>query len=113
MTISGEVPAVVECKRLGPGSRIDVETKSRHYLIECLGGNQIRVSGHPTLCPEPKPGWLQGSVDHEGAFDNGMITPGKRLVFFLNDSGPVTTSRVIRVNVEKAEPVLPPSGSVH
>ncbi len=102
MTISGEVPAIVECKSLVPGSRIDVETKSRHYFIECLGGNQIKISGHPQLCPNPKAGWLQGSVDHEGLFDSGIITPGKRLVFFLNDSGPVTTSKILTVHVDEA-----------
>lgn len=38
---------LVECKSLERGSLIDVETKSRHYQIECLGGDRIRISGHP------------------------------------------------------------------
>jgi hypothetical protein len=38
---------LVDCKSLAQGSLIDVETKSRHYWIECLGGNAIRISGHP------------------------------------------------------------------
>ena len=38
---------LVDSHSLAPGSRIDVETKSRHYQIECLGGNAIRISGHP------------------------------------------------------------------
>jgi len=35
--------AGVDLNSLRPGSMIDVETKSRHYHIECLGGDKIRV----------------------------------------------------------------------
>ena len=35
---------LVDCNSLAPGSRIDVETKSRHYQIECLGGNALPIS---------------------------------------------------------------------
>ena len=38
---------MVDCQNLTPGSLLDVETKTRHYKIECLGGNKIRISGHP------------------------------------------------------------------
>ena len=40
-------------EKLSPGSQIDVETKSHHYHIECLGGNAIRIHGHPEYCPMP------------------------------------------------------------
>lgn len=49
------------------GSLVDVETKSRHYHIEFLGGNAIRISGHPEYCPHPESAQLQGSIDEEGA----------------------------------------------
>jgi hypothetical protein len=54
---------LVDCKSLLRGSLIDVETKSRHYRIECLGGNAIRIAGHPEYCPNPVPAQLHGSVD--------------------------------------------------
>ncbi len=105
MTISSEVldgPEVhegVELKSLRPGSLIDVETVSRHYHIEFLGGEALRISGHPKYCPVPVPAHLQGSV----------VEPGMRLLLFLNDSHPIITSKVVSVHVdppEAAEPSL-------
>jgi hypothetical protein len=87
---------------LAPGSILDVETKSRHYRIECLGGNSVRISGHPELCPNPTPAFLQGALDHEGMLDAGTIGLGKRLMFILNDKRPVTTSKILKVHVDKS-----------
>jgi hypothetical protein len=80
---------------------IDVETKSRHYRIEYLGGTSIRVSGHPQYCPEPVPASLQGSVDQEGVLELGFIGCGMRMIFLLDDTHPITTSRVLHVRVEQ------------
>jgi len=98
---------VVDCKSLARGSLIDVETKSRHYRIECLGGNAIRISGHPEYCPELVPAQLQGSVDKECVFELGLIGRGMRLTFLLNEHLPVTTSRVLRVHVDQPKAVQP------
>lgn len=98
---------------LAPGSRIDVETKSRHYLIECLGGNSVRISGHPEYCPEPVAAQLQGSVDREGSLELGFIGRGMRMMFLIGDHRPVTTSRVLSVHVEPAKPDPDLATSVH
>ena len=42
---------LIDCKNLTRGSFIEVETASRHYRIECLGGSAVRISGHPDYCP--------------------------------------------------------------
>jgi hypothetical protein len=97
MTISAEL---LDLNNLGPSASIDVETKSRHYKIECLDGNAIRISGHPEYCPEPVPAWLHGSIDREGVLEFGMIGRGMRLVFLLDEPRrPVTTSKVLHVHV--------------
>jgi len=99
MTISTEL---LDVNNLGPASSIDVETASRHYEIECLGGNAIRISGHPEYCPEPVPAWLHGSIDREGVLEFGVIGRGKRLVFLLDEPRrPVTTSKVLHVHVRQ------------
>jgi hypothetical protein len=90
----------LNCNDLAPGSLIDVETKSRHYKIECLGGTAIRVSGHPDYCPEPMPASLQGSVDKEGTLEPGFINCGMRMILVLNDVRPITTSSILSVRVE-------------
>ncbi|MEO8098066.1 MAG: hypothetical protein ABI811_10225 [Acidobacteriota bacterium] len=92
--------AIVDLKNLIPGALLDVETKSRHYLIECLGGNEIRISGHPDYCPQPVSALLQGSIDKNGVLESGLIERGSRLMFFL-DSRPVTTSQIVSVHVNR------------
>jgi hypothetical protein len=96
---------LLDCKDLMPGSLIDVETKSRHYRIEFLGGNSIRVSGHPEFCPDPVIANLQGSLDQDGCLEVGFIVCGMKLIFMLGGDRPVTTSRVVHVNVEQPERV--------
>ena len=105
---------LVDCNSLAPGSRIDVETKSRHYQIECLGGNAIRISGYPEYCPNPVPAWLHGSLDQEGVLEFGLIGRGMRFLFLLNHGRPVTTSRVLRVQVDPPAVIQPAtSPSIH
>jgi hypothetical protein len=105
---------LVDCSNLVPGSLIDVETKSRHYRIECLGGNAIRISGHPEYCPDPVPAQLHGSVNKEGDLELGLIGRGMRLKFFLNERLPITTSKVLHVHVDQPKAALSKSSpSIH
>ena len=92
---------LLDCKSLIPGSMIDVETTSRHYHIEYLGGNSIRVSGHPEFCPDPVPASLHGSLDQDGCLEQGCIACGMKLIFVLDGDHPITTSRVMHVSVEQ------------
>jgi hypothetical protein len=100
---------LVDCKSLARGSVIDVETKSRHYRIECLGGHAIRISGHPEYCPVPVAAQLHGSVDKEGVLELGLVGRGMRMMFLLNERRPVTTSRVLHVHVDQPKVVQPQS----
>jgi hypothetical protein len=95
----------VDFASLPAGSRLDVETKNRHYSIECLGGKSIRISGHPDYCPTPVRGELQGAVSKDGFAELGLIGRGKNIRFLLDDRRPVTTSRVLRVRVKRANSV--------
>jgi hypothetical protein len=104
---------VVDCTSLASGSVIDVETKSRHYRIECLGGNAINISGHPEYCPEPVSARLHGSVGKEGILEFGVIGRGMCLRFMLNEHQPITTTKVVRLRVDQPKPVLNPSSTIH
>jgi len=104
-------PEIVDCNNLERGSLIDVETKSRHYQIECLGGNAIRISGHPKYCPVPIPAEFQGSFDKDGSLELGVIGPGRRLMFWLDEHHHVTTSRVLNVHVDRPSVDQPKSSS--
>jgi len=85
----------VNCAGLPPGSLLEVETRNRRYLIECLGGDAIRISGHPDYCPIPVTGRVMMS---------GLIERGGHLHLLLENQRPMTTSRVTRVRVQAAKP---------
>ena len=105
---------LVDCEGLPPGSLLEVETKNRQYRIECLGGIFIRISGHPEYCPTPVSCQLQGSSDKRGTLEPGLIGRGKYMRFLLDDRRPVTTSRVIRVRVQRPTNIRPNlSSSIH
>ena len=91
---------LLDYQHLEPGSVVEVETKSRHYRIECLGGNSVRISGHPQYCPEPVPAKLEGSLNREGLLDSGLIERGTRMLFMVEDRLPVTTSKVLAFHCE-------------
>jgi hypothetical protein len=104
----------VDLTNLASGVRIDVETRNRHYLIECLGGSAIRISGHPQYCPDPVSGHLQGSSDKSGILEPGLIGRGMYLRFLLDNHVPVTTSRVVSLHVAQiTASVTLMSSSVH
>ncbi len=90
----------VDPQSLPPGSMLDIETRNRRYQIECLGGSRVRICGHPELCPTPAPATLQGSSDKAGLLEP-LISPGRYLQFVLADR-PVTTTRVLKVRVQRA-----------
>jgi hypothetical protein len=83
---------LLDCRSLEPGS-----VTTRHYRIECLGGNSIRISGHPQYCPTPVVAELEGSVTGEGTLEEGVIERGMRLALLIAKHYPMTTSKVVHV----------------
>ena len=102
MNVASELEEV-QCESLASGSVLDVETHTRHYRVECLERDQVRISGHPQFCPEPIPAKIHGSLDREGEFRPGVIAPGMRLLFRAIGNQVVTTSEVTAVRIEKGE----------
>jgi len=105
MMIPCEAMGSVNLKSLAWGSLIDVETKSRHYRIECLGGDTIRISGHPEHCPRPVSAQLKGSINEHGVLELGLIKRGMRIMIRLNEHLSLTTSTVISIQVDQANAV--------
>jgi hypothetical protein len=100
MTETAELLEGVYLSSLHTGSAIDLETKSRHYRIECLERDRIRISGHPQWCPAPVLARLHGSRGGSGEFKAGFIGRGMRLVFQrLDDHIAVTTSEITDIRV--------------
>jgi hypothetical protein len=102
MTETAEHLEGLHLSALNRGSVIDLETKSRHYRMEYLGEDQVRVSGHPKWCPTPIVAQFQGSVRGSGTFQEDFVGRGMHLVFRRCDRIPVTTSEVTDIRVTRA-----------
>jgi hypothetical protein len=88
----------IHVQELAPGAVIGVDTRSHHYRIEYLGGDDIRISGHPSFCPTPIPAQLRGSIGPGGELEVGYVGPGMRMAFRrINEQGGVVTSPVTGV----------------
>jgi hypothetical protein len=95
MTTTTELREGVQLRDLEKGSVIEIETKSRRYAVEYLGGDRVRISGHPGWCPNPVEARLEGSMRNSGAFEEGFVGPGMHVVFQRSDDSlPVTTTEV-------------------
>jgi hypothetical protein len=100
MTNKNELLTGVYLSSLDTGSAVDLETKSRHYRIERLQGDRIRISGHPQWCPKPVLARLHGSRVGSGEFEDGYIGCGMRLVFErLDNHIPIITSEITDIRV--------------
>lgn len=102
---SAEAPQGISLANLRPGSLIDLETRNRHYRIECLDGTAIRISGHPDYCLTPVAARLYGSIGTAGELGLGRIEPGSKVMFFLHGGRPITTSRVMSIRVDQQKPM--------
>jgi hypothetical protein len=88
--------------KLDPGAVLDVETTSRHYTIKYVGGDEILISGHPSLCPLPVRAQLEGSLGSRGEIRLGFLGRGMRLAFRrLTDQLPLITSAIQSIRQER------------
>ena len=93
MTAVSESVEGVYLHDLDPGSVLDVETESRRYKITYVGGDEILISGHPSLCSSPVSAKFLGSLKSSGEIQFGFLGRGMRLAFRrLTDDLPVITS---------------------
>jgi hypothetical protein len=103
--VAAELLEGVHLSKLAEGSVIDLETKSRHYWMEYLGGDRVLVSGHPQWCPTPLVVHLRGSMGASGKFEPDFIGEGMRVVFQrFDDSLPVTTSEAKHIRLGRRRP---------
>ena len=103
MTATSELTDGVTVTSLHPGSILDVQTRNRYYRIECVKGDEVRISGHPSICPVPTAARLVGSSKGIGVLEAGVVRAGMHLVFeLLDESHPVTTSEITGIRVKPA-----------
>jgi hypothetical protein len=100
MRENAELLQGVYLSSLDTGSTIALETRSRHYRIEYLERDQVRISGHPRWCPTPTLARVCGSRGGSDGFEMGYIGCGMRLVFErLDNRISITTSVITDIRV--------------
>ena len=85
---------------LADGAVVDIETQHHHYRLVKRADTHVRISGHPTFCPEPV------EVEVEGSFGGGptlkscpgFIRRGMYLIFKHPLLGWIMTSRILEVH---------------
>jgi len=84
---------------LADGTELEVETKNHHYKIVKGAHTQARISGHPTICPEPVTVEIEGS-SRAGLMElkPGFIGRGMHLAFDHPKYRTVITSRILEIH---------------
>jgi hypothetical protein len=85
---------------LAAGAVVEVETQHHRYTLVKGPGAHVRISGHPTYCPEPVDVQIEGSVGGRPMQGPklGFIGRGMYLVFKHPVYDSVTTSRIREIH---------------
>jgi len=81
---------------LADGAVLDIETQHHHYRLVKRADIHVRISGHPTFCPEPIDVEIEGSIEKGPTLvpKPGFIGRGMHLIMKHPNFGWVTTSRI-------------------
>jgi hypothetical protein len=83
-------------KDLAEGAVVEIETQNHLYRLVKNADTQVRISGHPTYCPEPVDVVVEGSVARGCplAANLGFIGRGMYLVLKHPQFDRITTARI-------------------
>jgi len=85
---------------LADGTALEIQTQHRNYRLIKRADTRVRISGHPTFCPEPVEVDIKGSFGSGPALKShpGFIGRGMHLIFKHPLLGWITTSRILEVH---------------
>ena len=87
----------IDLRELAVGTRLEIQTRHRHYTIEKCDGTRALISGHPTFCPQPVEVEIEGSIGKLGLNPKpGRIERGTYLIFKHPELDRVITTSEIR-----------------
>ncbi len=86
---------------LAAGAVVEIETQHHHYTLVKDADTHVRVSGHPSFCPEPIEMEMEGSIGSGSPFmpNPGFIGRGMYLVLKHPIFDLITTSRIREIHV--------------
>jgi hypothetical protein len=76
------------------GSRLEISTANRVYLLSHVEPGKAEISGHPVYCPTPLRVDLMGTRWLNEAIHDCYITPGMRLQFVDKRARTILTSEI-------------------
>lgn len=86
---------------LATGTVVELDTRHHHYRLVKNGDAHVRISGHPTFCPEPVEVEVEGSIGNAGPVMSkpGFIGMGMRMVMKHPLFDVITTSPIRAIHV--------------
>jgi hypothetical protein len=86
---------------LAAGTVVELDTRHHHYRLVKEGDTHVRISGHPTFCPEPVEVEVEGSIDSASPVmcERGFIGKGMRMVMKHPVFDLITTSAIRAIHV--------------
>jgi hypothetical protein len=81
---------------LPEGAVVEIETQHHNYTLVKHSGRNVRISGHPTICPEPVEMEIEGSLGSGSSSvpNPDFIAPGMYLVLRHPLFNRIVTSRI-------------------
>jgi hypothetical protein len=89
-------PDGISLDDLAEGSVVEIETQHHHYRLVKEANSQVRISGHPTFCPEPVEVKIEGSIENGQPLNANprYIGRGMRLLLRHPQYDLIATSRI-------------------
>jgi len=86
----------VSLEDLPEGAVVEIETQHHNYTLVKHSGTNVRISGHPTICPEPVEMEIEGTIGSGSLSvpNPDFIAPGMYLVLRHPVFNRIVTSRI-------------------
>jgi hypothetical protein len=91
----------IDLNDLAAGAVVELDTRHHHYRLVNGGDTHVRISGHPTFCPEPVEVEVEGSIGNAGSLLSkpGFIGKGMRMVMRHPVFDVITTSPIRAIHL--------------
>jgi hypothetical protein len=98
--IRSEIEGGVYLRDLPESSKLEVQTRNRHYIVVLRRDGSAWICGHPEFCPEPVLVQISGSNWGGSMLKTAYLGRGMHMEFRHPDyEGPIITSAIVDIRV--------------
>jgi hypothetical protein len=98
--IRSEIEGGVYLRDLPEASKLEVQTRNRHYIVVLRRDGSAWICGHPEFCPEPVLVQISGSNWGGSMLKTAYLGRSMHMEFRHPDyEGPIITSAIVDIRV--------------